>query len=140
MIGAQLNVTEARHRLVRRRIFCGQRGQLRQHYREGMEDQLGALGLALNAVVLFNSLYIDAAVKQVAADGFSVTDDLLARLPRSCTTTSTSSAATPSPPRPPRGSAHCATPTRKTTADRTPTIERGRAGRIAYAGSPYSAT
>ncbi|MDX3637411.1 transposase [Streptomyces europaeiscabiei] len=47
---------------------------------QGMEDQLGALGLALNAVVLFNSLYIDAAVKQLAADGFPVTDDLLARL------------------------------------------------------------
>jgi hypothetical protein len=43
-----------------------------------MEDQLGALGLALNAVVLFNSLYI--AVEQLAADGFSVTDELLARL------------------------------------------------------------
>lgn len=42
-----------------------------------MEDQLGALGLALNAVVLFNSLYIDAAVKQLAADGFPVTDELL---------------------------------------------------------------
>ncbi|MER7795492.1 Tn3 family transposase [Streptomyces sp. NPDC097640] len=79
MIGAQLNVTEARHRLARR-IFFGQRGELRQHYREGMEDQLGALGLALNAVVLFNSLYIDAAVKQFAADGFPVTDELLARL------------------------------------------------------------
>ena len=79
MIGAQLNVTEARHRLARK-IFFGQRGELRQHYREGMEDQLGALGLALNAVVLFNSLYIDAAVKQLAADGFPVTDELLARL------------------------------------------------------------
>jgi hypothetical protein len=50
------------------------------HYREGMEDQLGALGLALNSVVLFNSLYIDVAVKQLAADGFPVTDELLARL------------------------------------------------------------
>lgn len=79
MIGAQLNVTEARHRLARK-IFFGQRGELRQHYREGMEDQLGALGLALNAVVLFNSIYIDAAVKQLAADGFPVTDELLARL------------------------------------------------------------
>ncbi|WP_052852705.1 Tn3 family transposase [Streptomyces avicenniae] len=62
MIGARLNVTEARHRLARK-IFFGQRGELRQHYREGMEDQLGALDLALNAVVLFNSLSIDAAVK-----------------------------------------------------------------------------
>ncbi|MCX5165616.1 hypothetical protein OOK39_42180 [Streptomyces sp. NBC_00264] len=30
--------------------------------------------------MLFNSLYVDAAVKQVAADGFPVTDELLARL------------------------------------------------------------
>jgi hypothetical protein len=51
-----------------------------QGVREGMEDQLGALGLALNAVVLFNTLYIDTAVKRLAADGFPVTDDLLARL------------------------------------------------------------
>lgn len=53
---------------------------LRQYYREGMEGQLGALGPALNAVVLFNSLYIDAAVKRLAADSFPV-DELLARLP-----------------------------------------------------------
>ncbi|MFD3734723.1 Tn3 family transposase [Streptomyces sp. NPDC058632] len=66
MIGVQLNVTEARHRLARK-IFFGQRGELRQHYREGMEEQLGALGLALHTVVLFNSLYIDAAVKQSAS-------------------------------------------------------------------------
>ncbi|MFD4943714.1 Tn3 family transposase [Streptomyces sp. NPDC058409] len=79
MIGGQPNVTEARHRLARK-IFFGRRGELRQRYREGMEDQLGALGLALNAVVLFNSLCIDAAVKQLAADGFPVTDELLARL------------------------------------------------------------
>lgn len=45
-----------------------------------MEDPLGALGLALNAVVLFESLCIDAAVKQLAADGFPVTAELLARL------------------------------------------------------------
>ncbi|MHC3394422.1 Tn3 family transposase [Streptomyces lavendulocolor] len=34
----------------------------------------------LNAVMLFDSLDIDAAVKQLAADGFPVTDELLARL------------------------------------------------------------
>ena len=79
MIGAQRNVTEARHRLARR-IFFGQRGELRRHYREGMENQLGALGLVLNTVVLFNTLCIDTAVKRLAADGFPVTDELLARL------------------------------------------------------------
>ncbi|WP_395298386.1 Tn3 family transposase [Kitasatospora hibisci] len=79
MIGKQLDITEARHRLARR-IFFGQRGELRQNYREGMEDRLGALGLGLNAVVFWNSLYLDRAAKQLAADGFPVTDDLLARL------------------------------------------------------------
>ena len=31
-------------------------------------------------MVLFNTLYIDAAVKHLAASGFPVTDDLVARL------------------------------------------------------------
>lgn len=70
---------EGRHRLARRIAF-GQRGQLRQRYREGMEDQLGALGLALNAVVWWNTLYLDAAVKQIRSDGFPATDAMCARL------------------------------------------------------------
>ncbi|MBG0823619.1 Tn3 family transposase [Planomonospora sp. ID91781] len=79
MIGTQLNVQEARHRLARRIAF-GNRGQLRQRYREGMEDRLGALGLALNAVVWWNTLYLDAAVKQIRADGFPVTGEMCSRL------------------------------------------------------------
>jgi TnpA family transposase len=43
MIGAQLNLQESRRQLAKRICF-GQRGQLRQHYRQGIEDQLGALG------------------------------------------------------------------------------------------------
>ncbi|MFJ7272040.1 Tn3 family transposase [Streptomyces sp. NPDC099050] len=78
-VHAHWGITEARHRLARK-IFFGQRGELRQHYREGMEDQPGALDLALNTVVLWNSLYLDRAAKQLAGDGFPVTDDLLARL------------------------------------------------------------
>ncbi len=75
MIATRLNVQEVRHSLARR-IFLGQRGELRQGYREGMEDQLGALGLALNAVVLWNTLYIDAAVKHLRDHGeVAITDD-----------------------------------------------------------------
>ncbi|MGE6728419.1 Tn3 family transposase [Streptomyces niveus] len=73
-----------------------------------MEDQLGALGLALNAVVLWNSLYLDRAAKQLAADGFPVADDLLARLSPLQFGTSTSSAATPSSARRNPAGAHCA--------------------------------
>ena len=55
----QLTIQESRHRLARK-IFHGQRGELRQAYREGQEDQLGALGLVLNAVVLWITRYTDA--------------------------------------------------------------------------------
>jgi TnpA family transposase len=83
MIGSQLNVQEARHRLARKIAF-GNRGQLRQRYREGMEDQLGTLGLALNAVIWWNSLYIDAAVARLRADGFPATEEMCARLSPIC--------------------------------------------------------
>lgn len=36
-------------------------------YREGQEDQLGSLGLVLNAVVLWDSRYLDAAVTHLRA-------------------------------------------------------------------------
>jgi TnpA family transposase len=62
----QLNRGESRHS-VARAIFHGQRGELRQRYREGQEDQLGALGLVVNAVVLWNTRYLDAALAKVRA-------------------------------------------------------------------------
>lgn len=47
----QLNRGEGRHAVAR--VIChGQRGEIRKRYREGQEDQLGALGLVTNAVVL----------------------------------------------------------------------------------------
>jgi hypothetical protein len=58
----QLNRGEGRHRLARK-SFHGQRGELRQRYREGQEDQLGALGLVVNALVLWNTRYMDADVE-----------------------------------------------------------------------------
>ncbi len=45
-----------------------------------MEDQFGALGLVLNALVLFNTRYMDAAVTQLRADGFEVREEDVARL------------------------------------------------------------
>lgn len=60
MMGAQLNIGEGRNGLARR-VFFGNLGQLRQDYAKGMEDQLGALGLGLNAIIYWNSFHIDAA-------------------------------------------------------------------------------
>ena len=53
-------------------IFHGKRGELRQRYREGQEDQLGALGLIVNAIVLWNTIYMDAALNQLRSEGFQV--------------------------------------------------------------------
>jgi TnpA family transposase len=58
----QLNRGEGRHRLARA-IFYGRKGEIRQPYRQGQEDQLSALGLVANVIVLWNTLYIDLAVK-----------------------------------------------------------------------------
>ncbi|WP_084464891.1 Tn3 family transposase [Microtetraspora fusca] len=78
-IKTQANLQEGRHALARK-IFHGKNGQLYQSYHEGMEDQLGALGLVLNAVVLFNTRYMDAAVTEPRRQGFDVRDEDVARL------------------------------------------------------------
>lgn len=75
----QLNRGEDRHRLARA-VFHGRRGELRQRYREGQEDQLGALGLVVNIIVLWNTLYIDAALGQLRREGYPVKDEDVARL------------------------------------------------------------
>ena len=78
-VHTQLTVQESRHRLARK-IFHGQRGELRQRYRHGQEDQLGALGLVLNAVVLWNTRYTDAALNALREQGHPVLEADAARL------------------------------------------------------------
>src|ERR1700686_4396248 len=75
----QLNRGEDRHKLARA-VFHGKRGELRQRYREGQEDQLGALGLVVNVIILWNTLYMDAALEQLRAEGFPVQAEDVARL------------------------------------------------------------
>jgi TnpA family transposase len=75
----QLNRGEGRHS-VSRAVFHGQRGELRQRYREGQEDQLGALGLVVNAIVLWNTLYMEAALTQLQHEGIDVVSADIARL------------------------------------------------------------
>ena len=61
-------------------MFHGKRGELRQRYHEGQEDQLGALSLVVNVIVLWNTIYMDAALNQLRAEGFDVRDEDVARL------------------------------------------------------------
>jgi TnpA family transposase len=75
----QLNRGEGRHSVAR--IIChGQRGEIRKRYREGQEDQLCALGLVTNAVVLWNTLYTEAVQKQLKEDGYEIKDNDVERV------------------------------------------------------------
>ncbi|SDY93918.1 Tn3 family transposase [Hymenobacter psychrophilus] len=75
----QLNRGEGRHALARA-VFHGKKGELRQRYREGMEDQLGALGLVVNALVLWNTRYLQQALAQWPATEGPLAPDDVARL------------------------------------------------------------
>ncbi len=75
----QLNRGESRHGLARR-IFHGQQGEVHQAYREGQEEQLGALALVLNAIVLWNTRYLDRALNYLVNQGRTVASDDIARL------------------------------------------------------------
>ncbi len=78
-IQKQLNRVEGRHHLARE-VFHGKRGELRKQYREGQEDQLGTLGLMLNIIVYWNTIYIEAALKQLKAEGYPIQDEDVARI------------------------------------------------------------
>ena len=61
-------------------MFHGQKGELRQRYREGQEDQLGALGLVVNILLLWNTLYMQDALDDVRAGGQEVHQEDVERL------------------------------------------------------------
>ncbi|MDE3722809.1 Tn3 family transposase [Nocardiopsis sp. N85] len=75
----RLAVRESRHRPARD-VCDGKRGTIHQVYRDGMRDRFGALGLVLNAIVLWTTKYIDAAVAQLRAEAHEIRDEDVARL------------------------------------------------------------
>ena len=75
----QLNRQEFRHRLARR-VCHGDRGEIRKVHRQEQEEQLGALGLTLNVIALWNSTYIQAALDQLAHEGWDVCQADVARV------------------------------------------------------------
>ena len=75
----QLNRGEARHSLARA-VFYGKRGELHQAYREGQEDQLHALGLVVNAIILWNTRYMGVALEALGESGVAINEADMARL------------------------------------------------------------
>ena len=75
----QLNKGESRHSLART-VYHGRRGEMYEKYREGQEDQLNALGLATNAIVLWNTVYMQAALDYLRSQGEVIKEEDEARL------------------------------------------------------------
>ena len=70
-IKSQTNLTEGRHDLARR-VFHGKKGEVTKAYHDGMEDQLSAMGLVLNCIVLWNTVYLDRALGALRREGYPV--------------------------------------------------------------------
>jgi TnpA family transposase len=75
----QLNRGEQRHQLARA-VFHGRKGELRQKYQEGQEDQLGAPGLVVNMIVLWNTLYLSKAIEHLQATRMGIREEDIKRL------------------------------------------------------------
>ncbi|GAB2748862.1 hypothetical protein GCM10027174_24080 [Salinifilum aidingensis] len=125
-IHTQLNTQESRHALARR-IFHGKRGQLYQPYRQGQEDQLGALGLVLNMVCSGTASTSTPSSSTSAARAIPSATKTWSACPRWAGTTSTCKAATPSPAAHPASSARCPIPAPPTTNSEP-----------LYGGNPYA--
>ncbi|HIE56047.1 MAG TPA: hypothetical protein EYP90_12870 [Chromatiaceae bacterium] len=66
----QLNRGEQRHQLARA-VFHGGRGQVWKKYQDGQEDQLSALGMIVNIIVLWNTLYIQKVLDHLRHTGLA---------------------------------------------------------------------
>jgi hypothetical protein len=54
------NLQEGRHALARKTCH-GKKGELYYRYERGLENQLGSLGLVLNCVTLWTTVYLDSS-------------------------------------------------------------------------------
>jgi TnpA family transposase len=70
-INSQLNKGEALHAL-RRFLFFGGDGKIRKRMSEDQMNQASCLNLLINAIVVWNTVYMDAVVKELRKEGKSV--------------------------------------------------------------------
>lgn len=77
-IEAQSRLHQARHKLAKR-ICRGIDGPYPE-YQPGLEDSLGALGLLLNAVTLFNTIWVHKIVERLRAQGWDIADSEVRQL------------------------------------------------------------
>ena len=67
----QLNRGESENGLKRILIY-GKKGEIHEAHREGQEDQLNSLGLVTNAIILWNTIYMETALDAIRKGGYTV--------------------------------------------------------------------
>ena len=77
--GSILNKGEARNALARA-IFFNRLGELRDRTFENQRHRASGLTLATAAVTLWNTVYLDRAVRHLRGSGVDVSDELLAHV------------------------------------------------------------
>ncbi len=78
-INSQLNKGERLHDL-RRFLFFAHQGAIRQRHEEELTNQASCLNLITNAVVTWNTLYMEAAINQMRSEGYFFSDEDISRL------------------------------------------------------------
>ncbi|CAN5723253.1 hypothetical protein BH23CYA1_BH23CYA1_17940 [soil metagenome] len=73
-MGRQLNKGEALHSL-RAHLSFANRAELRSPQDVHLLNQVGCLNLLINAIIIWNTVYIDKVVQQLRKDGCEITDE-----------------------------------------------------------------
>ena len=78
-ITVQLNKGEALHAL-RRDVFIANEGRIRQRHQEDQLNQAACLNLVVNAITVWNTVYMQAAVEQLKREDYEINEDDLKHL------------------------------------------------------------
>jgi TnpA family transposase len=78
-VHTQLNKGEKLHDL-RKFLFFAREGVVSQKYEEGQANQAGCLNLLTNAVIVWNTVYMQAALEAIRREGYPVQEEDLAHL------------------------------------------------------------
>lgn len=73
-INRQLNKGESLHSLRKFLLFANE-GNIRKRFPEEQQTQANCLNLVTNAIVLWNTVYLQAAVKQLKIEGIEIKDE-----------------------------------------------------------------
>lgn len=78
-INIQLNKGEALHAL-RKYLFVASESQIKKRQLDEQQNQAECLNLVVNAVVVWNSVYMWEAIRQLQAEGYKISEDDLKHL------------------------------------------------------------